>query len=107
MTNKAIDAESNTEVGGRVEPLVMRDYVMDVDLPGREIEKPSGLANGSLIMPEGCMINDGELVKFGENDIYVHCIMTGTSAYYGIYKSDDPNHIYTHLRKANGCVLDA
>lgn len=107
MTNEIIEVGTTTDKAAPVDGLVMRDYVMDVHLPGARIKRPSGLPNGSLALPDGVTV-DGGLTKFGENDLYVHCIIKGSGAYYGVYKDhDNPNHFYSHLRKINECALGA
>ena len=58
----------------------------------------SGIERGPLKMPEG---SSGVLIAFGEDELYLHTIIADTGDYYGVYKSDDENHIYNHLRNLN------
>lgn len=77
--------------------------VMNIELIGQCIEAPasdSGINPGILKLPDGVEIN-GELLAVGENNEYLHCFITGTGSYYGVFKSDDKNHIYQHLLALN------
>ena len=76
---------------------------MNIELIGESINAPvthSGISAGVLKLPEGVEV-DGELLAVGENDQYLHCFITGTGSYYGIFKSEDENHIYQHLLELN------
>ena len=76
---------------------------VDIDFKGHDfIENPNRTAipQGPLKLPEG-MNADGGLVFFGENDEYLHCIVAGTGQYLGVFKSEDPNHIFQYILKLN------
>ena len=60
----------------------------------------SGLSKGKLALPPEAKV-EGDLIAIGENESYVHCIISGTGDYYGIFKSDDPKHIYQLILKLN------
>jgi hypothetical protein len=60
----------------------------------------SGLRSGPLILPEGVSV-DGSLILFAEDETYLHCVLSVTGAYYGVFKSNDKNHMYQQLLKVN------
>ena len=62
--------------------------------------KRSTIPRGPLALPEGMTVA-GSLIAFGEDDNYLHCIISDTGNYYGIHKSDDPQHIYHRLIELN------
>jgi len=76
---------------------------MNIDLVGESVSdniNHSGIPCGILKLPKDVII-DGELLAVGENETYLHCFITGSGNYYGIFKSDDENHIYQNLLKLN------
>lgn len=70
---------------------------MNIDILEGEIINPSGLLPGLLNTPKEF---DANLVLFGENDIYLHCI-TPKGGLLSVHKSEDSNHVYQHILKAN------
>ena len=62
----------------------------------------SGIPSGKLVLPEGLTV-DGDLIAFGECDMYLHCVISGSGEYYGIFKSEDKNHLYQHILNLNNC----
>ena len=62
--------------------------------------KESGLPRGPLKMPQGVSM-DGELIAFGEDEEYIHCVISSTGQYYGVFRSPDYDHFYQALRRAN------
>lgn len=60
----------------------------------------SGIQRGPLKLPEGAVVK-GELVAFGEDESFLHCVISGTGDYYGVFKSEDDNHLYQHLKALN------
>lgn len=75
---------------------------MNLEFIGEPIEGAihSGIKKGILKLPEGVSVN-GDLIAVGENDAYLHCFISGTWDYYGIWKSDDENHLYQHILRLN------
>ena len=74
---------------------------MKIELIGhgfKENPKRTKIPLGKLKLPEGA---SGELLYVGEDDLYLHCFVVNSGAYYGIFKSDDDNHIYQHILKLN------
>lgn len=59
-----------------------------------------GIPYGVLNLPEGVSV-DGDLIVFGEDELYLHCVISGSGGYYGVFKSNDDNHIYQQLLKLN------
>lgn len=74
------------------EPYLLNMYV---ELQPGAINNPSQLRAGYLKLPYG---SSTTLFAFGEDGTHVHCI-TGEGTYYGIFKSDDPDHIYQLILK--------
>jgi hypothetical protein len=66
-----------------------------------ENAKRSPIERGPLVSPEGVNKTGGTLIAIGENDDYLHCILSDTGEYYGVLKSDDPNHLYQHILSLN------
>lgn len=63
--------------------------------------KSSGIKRGPLKLPEGVSVN-GELIAFGEDEEYLHCVISGTGDIYSVYKkSGESNHIYYELLRLN------
>jgi hypothetical protein len=60
----------------------------------------SEIQRGPLKLPNGVTV-DGSLVAFGEDDDYIHCIISGSGTYYGIFKSKDADHLYQRLLELN------
>lgn len=60
----------------------------------------SGIPRGKLTLPEGATV-DGELIAFGEDELYLHCVVSETGNYYGVFKSIDDNHLYQRLVELN------
>jgi len=74
---------------------------MNIDTIGHDFkENPlrTKLELGKLKLPEGL---SGELLYVGENDTYLHCFEVNSGSYYGIFKSDDENHVYHHILNLN------
>ena len=66
------------------------------------IKTTSGIKIGPLKLPEGMSTNTiGGLVAFGEDKKYLHCILSATGSYYGVFKSPDENHMYQRLLELN------
>lgn len=55
---------------------------------------------GPLKLPDGLTFA-GQLIAIGEDDDYLHCIISESGGYYGVLKSADENHLYQHLLKLN------
>ena len=67
----------------------------------RRIEcRRCGINRGPLKLPNGMSV-EGDLIAFGENDLYLHCIIGNTGNYFGVFKSDDENHLYKRLIALN------
>ena len=62
--------------------------------------KHSGIPKGPLKLPEGVTV-DGELVAFGEDESYLHCVVSNTGEYLGVFKVLDDKHLYRRLRRLN------
>ena len=60
----------------------------------------SGIRKGPLKLPDGVLV-DRELIAFGEDENYLHCVISQSGTYYGVYKSSDKNHLYQHLLRLN------
>jgi len=75
---------------------------MTIEVIGESVSGLShcGVKRGILKLPEGASV-DGDLIAVGENENYLHCFISGSGAYYGIYKSDDENHFYQHILRLN------
>jgi hypothetical protein len=75
---------------------------MNIEFTGESMSVFShcGVKRGILKLPEGANVN-GDLIAVGENETYLHCFISGCGAYYGIYKSDDENHLYQHILRLN------
>jgi hypothetical protein len=75
---------------------------LEVEFPGLQSVdfEFSGLEMGPLELPEG-MSFEGDLILFGENAKYLHCVISGSGAYYGVFKSEDEDHMYRHLLLIN------
>lgn len=75
---------------------------MNIEFTGESMSGLShcGVKRGILKLPEGVSVN-GDLIAVGENESYLHCFISGSGAYYGIYKSDDENHLYQHILGLN------
>jgi len=74
--------------------------VMNIEMIGdvtADAIKYSGIERGILKMPDSSM---PPLIAVGENEIYLHCF-TQTGDYWGVFKSDDENHLYQHLLRLN------
>ena len=74
---------------------------MKIELLGHSFKvnpKRTSIPLGKLNLPEGV---SGELLYVGEDDEYLHCFGMDSGAYYGIWKSDDENHLYQHVLKLN------
>jgi hypothetical protein len=67
--------------------------------------KRSAIPRGPLILPEGVTVA-GSLIAFGEDDRYLHCIVSDTGAYYGVFKGDDSDHLYQRLLELNCGAID-
>ena len=82
---------------------------MNIEIIGETFQpnsKRSVIQCGPLKLPDGVTVC-GELVAFGENDMFLHCICSGSGAYYGVFKSDDTEHLYQHLLRLNSeCSSD-
>ena len=61
---------------------------------------PSGIKLGKLKLPEGVAVL-GDLIAVGESDAYLHCFISDTGEYYGVFKSEDENHIYRLIKSLN------
>lgn len=75
----------------------------NIEIIGYDAEpnsRRSRIQRGPLTLPEGANI-DGQLIAFGENDGYLHCIVSGNGNYYGVFKSEDQNHLYQRLVELN------
>ena len=60
----------------------------------------SGIKPGPLNLPNGASVN-GKLIAFAEDDAYLHCVIEPEGTYYGVFKSEDKNHLYQRLLKLN------
>lgn len=74
--------------------------MMDIVLIGSDCWNKSNIPLGVVKLPDEISV-DGEVIVVGENDTYLHCFISNTGAYFGIYKSDDPKHIYQLILKLN------
>ncbi len=75
---------------------------MNIEFIGESMSGLShcGVRRGVLKLPEGASVN-GDLIAVGENENYLHCFISGCGGYYGIYKSNDENHLYQHILRLN------
>lgn len=75
---------------------------MNIEFIGESMSGLShcGVKSGILKLPEGVSV-DGDLIAVGENETYLHCFISGRWSYYGIFKSDDENHLYQHILRLN------
>lgn len=74
---------------------------MNIEMIGENADddiKHSGIERGLLNTGEYI---DNELIVVGENEEYLHCFDIKTGSYFGVFKSNDKNHIYQHLLKLN------
>jgi len=74
--------------------------MIDIEFIPHPSWNASNINLGPLKFPKGMSV-DGDLIAIGENDKYLHCIISGTGMYYGVFKSDDPDHLYQHLKRLN------
>ena len=80
---------------------------MNIEMIGETFQpnhNRSAIQCGPLKLPDGVSVC-GELVAFGENDTFLHCICSGNGAYYGVFKSDDTEHLYQHLLLLNSALV--
>lgn len=79
----------------------MRNFLshVKIDFIG-ELSNACGIKPGPLRIPDGCSV-DGNLIAIGEDDMYVHCIISNSGAYYGVFKSEDKNHLYREILRLN------
>lgn len=77
-------------------------YFMNIGFIYDQLDRKlhSGLKKGAIKLPEGIIAN-GDLILVGENEAYLHCFISGSWDYYGIWKSDDENHLYQHILRLN------
>ena len=76
---------------------------MNIEVIGYDAEpnpKRSRIQRGPLILPDGATV-EGQLVAIGENDDFLHCIVSGSGVFIGVAKSPDENHFYQHLLRLN------
>ena len=78
----------------------------------KEVMRPdtlSGLENGLLTLPDeiglvgaqGANDENIQLILFGENETYLHCVVVPHGTYLGVFKSSDPDHMYQHILNSN------
>ena len=71
----------------------------------KEVMRPdtlSGLENGLLTLPDEIGLDENiQLILFGENEIYLHCVIVPHGTYLGVFKSSDPDHMYQHILNSN------
>ena len=87
----------------KTEPIEIKIARMDIHFSGGDIANKSNLMPGPLILPEGVSV-EGELICIGEDDAYLHCIISGSGAYYGVFKSHEANHLYGRLIELNQII---
>lgn len=75
--------------------------LLNLEVKDCSVSNPSGLKSGPLTLPRDILAIIGELIAFGESDRYLHCVISGTGTYYGVFKSDDENHLYQHILRLN------
>ena len=75
--------------------------MIDINFISSDSWNKSNISYGPLKLPKGMTIDDGsELIVVGENDKYLHCFFTN-GTYYGIFKSNDKNHMYQCILNLN------
>ena len=70
----------------------------------KKIPNRTNLKLGPINLPDGVSVGfegKGRLIYVGEDDAYLHCFIDDTGCYYGIFKSDDDNHIYQRILDLN------
>jgi hypothetical protein len=70
----------------------------DSDFAGNS--KRSPIESGPLKLPDEASVL-GQLIAIGEDDRYLHCIVSVSGAYFGVFKSGDEKHLYQHLLRLN------
>jgi hypothetical protein len=81
----------------------MRTELNAIKIQFTNIEKRSGIRPGKLVTPARF---DGDLIAFGEDDEYLHCVLQGSGALYQVYKlSGEEDHLYQHLLELNSMEL--
>lgn len=96
-----IENNTATNVSGIEYSNNILGYLDIVVTPENNKMNHCGIKCGPIKLPEGCYTECGELIVFGENEDYLHCIFSKTGSYYGIYKSPDTNHIYHEILRIN------
>jgi len=74
--------------------------MIDINFISHDSSSKSNIPKGPLKLPKDMSV-DGELIAVGENDMYLHCFISGGGQYLGVFKSDEENHLYQHLLKLN------
>ena len=74
--------------------------MMDIKLIPHKSWNGCKIPAGPLKLPNDVSV-DGDLILIGENDEYMHCIISGSGAYYGVFKSHEENHLYKQICELN------